>query len=109
MRKPFVFPPESPSRFSLKLHSSSALSAIRDHPGIPFAFARKPRRGPIKMNFASYGRRAAAVRLVHYDLELVEAQRLSRWTVLRHPPGGFVGVAAYEGELREFVRLLQAA
>ncbi|HZT37757.1 MAG TPA: CRISPR system precrRNA processing endoribonuclease RAMP protein Cas6 [Bryobacteraceae bacterium] len=65
--------------------------------------------GALKMDFASFGRRAAAVRLVHCDLELVEAQRLSRRTGRRHPLGGFVGVAAYEGELREFVPFLQAA
>jgi hypothetical protein len=65
--------------------------------------------GPLKMDFASFGRRAAKVRLVHCDLELVEAQRLSRRTGRRHPLGGFVGVAEYEGELREFVPFLQAA
>ena len=43
------------------------------------------------------------------DVEQVERDRVSRATGQRHPLGGFVGVAEYEGELNEFAPYLEVA
>jgi CRISPR-associated endoribonuclease Cas6 len=65
--------------------------------------------GPPPIDFRGMGRRAGTVRMTRSDVRSVEAQRLSRNTGLRHPLGGFIGVAEYEGELAEFVPYLEAA
>lgn len=65
--------------------------------------------GALEMDFAAFGRRAADVRMVRCDLASVQAERLSSRTGQRHPLGGFVGVAEYEGELGEFLPFLRAA
>jgi CRISPR-associated endoribonuclease Cas6 len=65
--------------------------------------------GPLPIDFRSMGRRAGTVRMTRSNLRSVEAQRLSRNTGLRHPLGGFIGVAEYKGELAEFVPYLEAA
>ena len=53
------------------------------------------------------GERAAAVRMTRCDLTHARAERLSSRTGQRHPLGGFVGEAEYEGELGEFVSYLK--
>jgi CRISPR/Cas system endoribonuclease Cas6 (RAMP superfamily) len=53
------------------------------------------------------GDRAAAVRMTRCDLQQTEADRLSSRTGQRHPLGGFVGEAEYEGELAEFLPYLR--
>jgi hypothetical protein len=65
--------------------------------------------GPLDMDFAEFGRRAAEVRMVRCELARVHAVRLSTRTGQRHPLDGFVGVAEYEGELAEFAQFLRAA
>lgn len=65
--------------------------------------------GPLEMDFREFGERAAAVRLSSRDVRHVDAERQSRRTGQRHPLGGFVGTAAYEGDLAEFVPYLEAA
>lgn len=65
--------------------------------------------GPLEMDFREFGERAACVRLSSCDVRHVEAERHSTRTGLRHPLGGFVGTAAYEGDLAEFLPYLQAA
>jgi CRISPR-associated endoribonuclease Cas6 len=65
--------------------------------------------GPLPIDFRGMGHRAGTVRLTHSNVRFIEAQRLSRNTGLRHPLGGFIGVAEYEGELAAFVPYLEAA
>ena len=65
--------------------------------------------GPLPIDFRGIGRRAETVRMTGCDMRSVEARRLSRNTGLRHPLGGFIGAAEYEGELAEFVPYLEAA
>jgi hypothetical protein len=65
--------------------------------------------GPLAIDFAGFGERAAAVRMTLCDVKHVAAERRSSRTGQRHPLGGFTGVAAYEGDLREFVPFLEAA
>jgi hypothetical protein len=65
--------------------------------------------GPLPIDFRGMGRRAGMVRMTRSNVRFIEAQRLSRNTGLRHPLGGFIGVAEYEGELAAFVPYLEAA
>lgn len=65
--------------------------------------------GPLEMDFAAFGERAAAVRLVRCAVRQVDATRQSSRTGQVHPIGGFVGEAEYEGELAEFVPFLRVA
>jgi hypothetical protein len=63
--------------------------------------------GPLEIDFRAMGERAAAVRLVRCELKRTEVDRLSSRTDQRHPLGGFVGEAEYEGELGEFLPYLR--
>jgi hypothetical protein len=65
--------------------------------------------GPLDIDFAGMGGRAAEVRMTSCDLRPVEAERRSTRTGQRHPIGGFVGTAVYEGALGEFLPFLEAA
>ena len=55
------------------------------------------------------GERAAAVRMTRCDLQWVEARRRLSRTGQRHPLGGFVGQAEYQGDLGEFLPYLELA
>lgn len=65
--------------------------------------------GPLPIDFAATGERAARIRMTRCELRHVAAERFSRRTGQPHPLGGFTGVAEYEGELAEFVPYLEAA
>ena len=65
--------------------------------------------GPLPIDFAAFGARAAAVRMTGCRVRRVFAKRTSRATGQTHPLGGFVGSADYEGELAEFLPFLLAA
>jgi hypothetical protein len=65
--------------------------------------------GPLEVDFRAMGERAAAVRMTRCDLQWVEARRRSSRTGQRHPLGGFVGEAEYEGDLGEFLPYLELA
>jgi len=64
--------------------------------------------GPLEMDFAAFGRRAAAVTMTRCDLTHISVSRLSSRTGQRHSLGGFTGTAWYEGELSEFLPFLIA-
>jgi hypothetical protein len=63
--------------------------------------------GPLAIDFRAMGDRAAQVRMTRCELQWAEADRRSSKTGQRHPLGGFVGEAEYEGELGEFVAYLR--
>jgi CRISPR/Cas system endoribonuclease Cas6 (RAMP superfamily) len=63
--------------------------------------------GPLEIDFRGMGERAAAVRMTRCELQWHEVERRSSRTGQRHPLGGFVGEAEYEGELGEFVAYLR--
>jgi hypothetical protein len=65
--------------------------------------------GPLPIDFAAFGERAAAVEMTRCEIERVEAQRRSGRTGQTHSLGGFVGQADYAGDLAEFVPYLRAA
>lgn len=65
--------------------------------------------GPLDMDFAAFGQRAADVVMTRCELDTIHVTRLSTRTGQRHPLDGFTGVAEYEGELAEFIPFLTAA
>ena len=62
--------------------------------------------GPLEIDFRAMGERAAAVRMVRCEMKRTDVDRLSSRSGRRHPLGGFVGEAEYEGDLREFMPYL---
>jgi hypothetical protein len=65
--------------------------------------------GPLEIDFAGMGARAAEVRMAACGLERVDIERRSSRTGQSHPLGGFTGWADYEGALGEFLPYLEAA
>lgn len=65
--------------------------------------------GPLEIDFKGMGERAAQVRMTKCTLGFSDAERKSARSGDRHPLGGFVGEAEYEGELAEFLPYLRAA
>ena len=65
--------------------------------------------GPLGIDFAALGKRAAAVRMTRCDIRWERAQRRSGATGQVHPMGGFTGEAEYQGRLAEFMPWLRAA
>jgi hypothetical protein len=65
--------------------------------------------GPLDMDFREFGERASRIRMIHCDVRSVDIKRRSSRTGQVHPIGGFLGEAAYEGELTEFLPYLKAA
>jgi hypothetical protein len=65
--------------------------------------------GPLPLDFRGMGERARAIRTTSYSGRHVAAERRSSRTGQRHPIGGFVGEAEYQGELDEFIPILRVA
>ncbi len=65
--------------------------------------------GPLELDFAGFGERAAKIVMTQCDFHRVEAQRRSGSTGQVHPLGGYIGEATYAGDLAEFVPYLRAA
>lgn len=65
--------------------------------------------GALAIDFKGMGERAAEVKMTKCDLKFSEAERRSARSGERHPLGGFVGDAEYEGALVEFMPYLRAA
>jgi CRISPR/Cas system endoribonuclease Cas6 (RAMP superfamily) len=64
--------------------------------------------GPLDLPFRELTERSHSVQLASHRLEEVRRERLSRSTGQRHPYGGFVGEAVYEGDLTPFAPFLEA-
>lgn len=65
--------------------------------------------GPLEIDFKGMGERAGPVVMTRCELQFSEAERRSARSGERHPLGGFVGEADYEGALGEFMPYLRAA
>ncbi len=65
--------------------------------------------GALDVDFKELGERASQVKMARLNLDFSEAERRSAKTGQRHPLGGFVGEAEYEGALGEFMPWLRAA
>lgn len=65
--------------------------------------------GPLELDFTGLSERAASVAMTSCSIDYTEAERKSARTGERHPLGGFVGQAVYEGALGEFMPWLKAA
>jgi len=91
--------------------------AVADRPEFGILFGRLRDRistlralygaGPLEIDFRAMGERAAAVRMTRCELTRRPVDRLSSRTGQRHPLGGFVGEAEYEGEMGEFLPYLR--
>jgi hypothetical protein len=64
--------------------------------------------GPLPIDFQALGERAAKVKLAKLKIDFSDAERKSARTGERHPLGGFIGEAEYEGEMGEFLPFLRA-
>ena len=88
---------------------------LADRPEFPILFSRLRDRlstlrafygaGPFDLDFRAIGERANAIRLIRCNLTWETVERKSGRTGQVHPLGGFLGEAAYEGDLTEFVPL----
>jgi hypothetical protein len=65
--------------------------------------------GPLEIDFEAVGARASAVRMTDCQVRHLTTRRRSSRTSQSHGIGGFVGWAEYEGELTEFMPILEAA
>jgi hypothetical protein len=65
--------------------------------------------GPLALDFKLLELQARSVIATKIAVSQIEAERQSSRTGLRHPLGGFVGLAEYEGDLQPFLPLLRAA
>jgi len=114
--------PSAPSRIHVDFLTPTELKhqgRIVTEPLFPVLFARTRDRistlrelygpGPLSLDFAAIGARAAAVRMVACDWSPVEITRRSSRTGQSHGIGGFTGFAEYEGPLVEFLPYLEAA
>ena len=61
----------------------------------------------LDLDYAEYGRRAEAVRIVDCQTEWQHRERFSTRTHQRHPIDGFAGEVTYEGNIEEFLPLLR--
>ncbi len=65
--------------------------------------------GPLPIDFAAFGERAARIEMTRCEIQRVEAERRSGRTGQTHSLGGFVGEADYAGDLTEFMPYLVGA
>ena len=92
---------------------------LAERPEFPILFTRLRDRlstlralygaGPLAIDFRAMGERANTIRLVRCNLAWEKVERKSGRTGQVHPLGGFLGEAAYEGDLAEFMPWLRAA
>jgi hypothetical protein len=112
--------PERVGRVRVRFVTPTELKAghqVADRPEFGVLFGRLRDRistlralygaGPLEIDFRGMGERAAAVRMTRCELQRTEVDRLSSRTGQRHPLGGFVGEAEYEGEVGEFLAYLR--
>ncbi len=114
--------PSAPSRIRVEFLSPTELKSegeIVQRPRFDVLFARIRDRvstlrelygpGPLDIDFAAMGARAAAVQMSACGLRHIGLERRSSRTGQTHPIGGFTGWADYEGSLQEFLPYLEAA
>jgi hypothetical protein len=111
------------NRLRLEFRTPTELKSINQansaEPGFAVVFARARDRvstlralygaGPLDIDFRAMGQRACAVRMTRCELRQVTGTRRSSRTGQIHGLGGFTGVAEYEGDLAEFLPILEAA
>ncbi|MGD0497953.1 MAG: CRISPR system precrRNA processing endoribonuclease RAMP protein Cas6 [Bryobacteraceae bacterium] len=113
-------PPEPATRVRVRFVTPTELKTehqLADRPEFGILFGRLRDRistlrtmygpGPLEIDFRAMGDRAAAVRMTRCELQRHEVERRSSRTGQRHPLGGFVGKAEYEGDLGEFLPYLR--
>jgi hypothetical protein len=88
---------------SVRPEFGSLFSRVRDRIGTLRALYGS---GPLAIDFEATGERAIAIKMTRCDIRHVDVKRS---TGQRHPLGGFIGVAEYEGDLHEFIPYLEIA
>ncbi|MBV8730468.1 MAG: CRISPR system precrRNA processing endoribonuclease RAMP protein Cas6 [Acidobacteriia bacterium] len=63
--------------------------------------------GPLQIDFRDWVQRAAAVRITRCELQQIDQGRRSSRSGQRHPLGGFIGEAEYEGPVAAFLPYLR--
>ena len=102
-----------------ELKSTKNGNALAARPEFAILFARARDRvstlralygpGPLDIDFRGLGQRARAIKMTRCELRHVKQERRSGRTGQVHGTGGFTGVAEYEGDLAEFLPILEAA
>jgi hypothetical protein len=113
-----LFPHAGISFVRVRFLSPTELKNV-EHPEFSVLFARIRDRastlralygaGPLEIDFKAMGERASRVRMTRCELDQVRAERVSGRTGQRHPLGGFIGIAEYEGDVGEFIPYLEIA
>ena len=106
-------------RTPTELKSAHNRNAFAAQPEFAVLFARARDRvstlrslygpGPLDIDFRALGQRARRIRMTHCKLDRSGGTRRSGRTGQVHGLGGFTGIAEYEGELAEFLPILEAA
>lgn len=114
----FGFTSSAARRIRIRFMSATELKGM-ESPDFGGLFARVRDRistlrrlygaGPLDIDFKGLGERANLVKMTRCEIEQVNAERFSRRTRRKHPMGGFIGFAEYEGELSEFLPYLEIA
>ncbi len=82
------------------------ISRIRDRIAALSAFYGD---GAPDWDYKNLADKSETIRLVKHSVEMAYAERRSSRTGQRHGLGGFVGLATYEGDLANFIKLLRVA
>jgi hypothetical protein len=114
--------PERVCRVRLRFVTPTELKSsheVVDRPEFGILFARLRDRistlralygaGPLEIDFRAMGEAAAAIKMNRCEITHSSVERHSSRTGQRHPLGGFLGEAEYEGELGGFVSYLNLA
>lgn len=108
LRVEFLTPTElkHEGRIAVRPEFAIVAARIRDRVG---ALRALYGAGPLDLDFAAFGARAAAVPMLRCDLREVAVERRSSRTGQTHPIGGFTGAAEYADVPGEFLPFLEAA
>jgi hypothetical protein len=104
----FLTPTELKSGHQLALQPDFGILAARARDRIS-TLRELYGEGPLPIDFKAFGERAQQIQTTRCHLRHIEVGRRSSRTGQIHPIGGFIGEAAYEGDLTEFLPYLQAA
>lgn len=106
-------------RTPAELKTTASRNTLAAKPDFAVLFARARDRvstlrtrygpGPLDIDFRAMGQRARNIKMTRCDVHQAGGKRRSRRTGQVHGIGGFTGVAEYEGDLAEFLPILEAA
>lgn len=111
----------APTKIQVEFVSPTELkyqNRVTHRPDFPVLFGRIRDRvatlralygeGPLDLDIRESNLRSSAIRMTRCDLHVIEIERRSGHTGQKHPIGGFLGFAEYEGDLAAFLPWLEA-